>query len=169
MVKRAKTVSTVLILPKPQLRCTQKPLLVSTTRDSTCCLSSFPAATSFSNSSFISATLNSPALERMTLLGRYREKTKRNCRPDSATARRAGRLPRKPARRRVDEDYPRASRPRTRAGIDLWGRPLAGHSGLVDRAKNRRSHSKERPPDSLASRSLPDFLARTHPRPRGRA
>src|SRR5215471_21124816 len=53
MVKRAKTVSTVLICPNPQLRCMQKPLLVNCTKGSIWCRSNFPAAAIFSNSSLI--------------------------------------------------------------------------------------------------------------------
>ena len=98
MVNRAKTVSTVLILPKPQLRCMQKPLLVSCTSGSMCWRSSFPAAAIFSNSSFISY-LNSRVLRmRMALLKIVSEQKPRQIAvADSAAARSRGRLHRGPA------------------------------------------------------------------------
>ena len=68
MLKRAKTVSTVVILPKPQLRCMQYPLVVSCVSGSTCCRSSLPAATSFSNSSFINISYFSRPTVTMALL-----------------------------------------------------------------------------------------------------
>src|SRR5579859_5599252 len=56
MVNRANTVSTVLIRPKPQLRCMQKPPVASCVNGSTWRPSILPAAASFSNSSLIKAS-----------------------------------------------------------------------------------------------------------------
>src|SRR5271154_1465486 len=53
IVNRANTVSTVLIFPKPQLRCEQQPPSTSFTSGSTWRPSIFPAAAHFSNSSLI--------------------------------------------------------------------------------------------------------------------
>src|SRR5271170_566279 len=53
IVNRANTVSTVLMRPKPQLRCVQQPPSASRVSGSTWRPSIFPAAASFSNSSFI--------------------------------------------------------------------------------------------------------------------
>src|SRR5208283_3485848 len=53
MVNRANTVSTVLMRPKPQLRCMQHPLSASRVSGSTWRPSIFPAAANFSNSSLI--------------------------------------------------------------------------------------------------------------------
>src|ERR1700678_941719 len=63
---RAKTVSTALILPKPQLRWQQQPLSVSSVSGWMWRASIFPAAANFSNSCFIH--FNSHPRESLTLL-----------------------------------------------------------------------------------------------------
>ena len=82
MVKRANTVSTVLILPKPQLRCEQQPPSTSCVSGSTWRPSIFPAAASFSNSAFIKKIVFlSSRIHYGSIKRGERPKSKTNCGP----------------------------------------------------------------------------------------
>src|SRR5689334_14856846 len=131
MVKRAKTVSTVLMRPNPQLRCMQKPLLVSCTKDSIWWRSNLPAAAIFSNSSLIYLIARFPTRE-CSIKDCERPKSKRNCGPGFAAAAAGRRIRRKPAGNGLGTGTADPGGPGTMPGTGIWHRPMARHAGLAD-------------------------------------
>src|SRR5882757_3793157 len=167
MVNRAKTVSTVLIRPNPQLRCMQKPLLVSCTKDSIWWRSNLPAAAIFSNSSLIRYLIARFPIREYSIKDCERSKSKRNCGP-SITAAAGGRIRRKPAGFGLGTGAACPGGPRTMPGTGIWHRAVADDIGLADCSKNKGSGAKAAVAGLAAIGPLPDFLAGSDPQPRRR-
>src|SRR5437588_2259162 len=199
IVNRAKTVSTVLMRPKPQLRCMQNPLLVSCTNASICWRSNLPAEAIFSNSSLIIClSLASP--EGNTFIkGRERPKTKRNCCPGSGPGNGRGATPQGSTERehsvlfgyptldprtypifarrfyrgfygrRAQRKSSLPGRPPAVPGVSVWGYPVDGNPGFSHRPENRGANAEGAIAKFVVPGPLSDFLARTHPQSCGGA
>src|ERR1051326_4963433 len=136
IVKWAKTVSTVLMRPNPQLRCMQKPLLVSCTRASIWCRSNLPAAAIFSNSSLIEYLIARFPIREYPIKDCERPKSKRNCGPDFAAAAPERGFCRNSAGNSLGTGAAESGWPRPVPGTRLWDRALAGDAGLADRSES---------------------------------
>src|ERR1043166_937586 len=130
-----------------------------------CCFPTLPAATSFSNSSFIVSCKFSLAVERLSLLGSECAKTKRNCRQRPKTPHGAGPVYRGNPRTGTAQLRAHPARPPPYTGTCLRSGALARDARLAYSRADPGPDAKTSVADSFTAGALPAFLAGPYPGP----